>query len=212
MASGSGTIAQANRNPFIDHPEYAAAIWGNTCLPGVIPVTYTEVTAKTNKDGVLVSWNIENQINIDTYEIQRSNDGVNFYAIGKVIATNITNYSFVDNNLQKNGLVFYRIKAVEPNGKFNISKIVSVKIYSANGLLIYPNPASSILNIKLNKTITTKSNLQITDVTGKTIKLQTLNVGEINVTINVNNFASGKYFVKIVSGSVVINESFVIAR
>ena len=212
VAGSGGTVAQSNRNPFVDHPEYAAAIWGNACLVGVIPVTYTDVTAKTNKDGVLVNWNIANEININYYEVERSNDGVNFYTVGSVYANNVATYAFTDNMAQKNGVVFYRIKAVNFDGKLNLSKIVSVKIYSANGILVYPNPATSTVNIKLSKTLFAKSNMQITDITGKIIKQQTINAGENIVGINTSNFVTGKYFIKIINGTEVIIESFVVIK
>ena len=212
VAGSGGTLAQGNRNPFVDHPEYAAAIWGNACLQGVIPVTFTDVNAKTNKDGVLVNWNIANEININYYEVERSNDGASFYTVGNVPASNIANYNFIDKSIQKNGVVFYRIKALGFDGKINLSKIVSVKIYSANGVLVYPNPATSTVNIKFSKITFAKSNMQITDITGKLIKQQTVNANENNIVINTSNLAAGKYFIKIINGTEVIIESFVVAK
>ncbi len=207
-----GANAQANRNPFIDHPEYAAAIWGNPCLPGIIPVDFTDVNAEKNKDAVNVTWNIANEINIYNYEIEKSFDAVHFETIGDVIATNTSSYSFTDIGTQKNGVVYYRIKALEFGGKIIYSKIVSVKTYNNNGIIIFPNPATSLVNIRFKKAPAAKINLQITDAMGKIIKNEITNIAQNNISINTSNFAAGKYFVKIISGTEVINESFLIAR
>lgn len=42
---------QGNRNPFIDHPEYAQAIWGMAC--GVTPQPETTITPTNNRDAVI---------------------------------------------------------------------------------------------------------------------------------------------------------------
>jgi endonuclease I len=207
-----GGNAQANRNPFVDHPEYAAEIWGNPCLPGVIPVDFVDVTAEKNKNAIDVTWNIANEINIYDYEIERSYDGVHFETVGNVIASNVNRYAFTDNNAQKNGVAYYRIKALEFSGKIIYSKIVAVKIYNNNGLIIFPNPATSVVNIRFKQAPTTKITIQITDAMGRVVKNEMANATQNNISINTNNFAAGKYFVKIISGTEVINESFLIAR
>jgi endonuclease I len=212
FATAIGSTAQANRNPFVDHPEYAAAIWGGPCLPGVIPVDFVDVTAEKNKNAIDVTWNIANEINIYNYDIEKSYDAVHFETVGNLIANNVTRYTFTDNSAQKNGIAYYRIKAMEFNGKIIYSKIVAVKIYNANGLIIFPNPATSIVNIRFKQTPTTNIRVQISDALGRIIKNEIANVSQNNISINTNNFAAGKYFVKIISGNEVINESFLIAR
>jgi endonuclease I len=212
IITGTTAIAQGNRNPFIDHPEYAAAIWGNPCLPGLIPVDITAVNAEKNKDAVDVTWNIENEINIYNYEVEKSYDAIHFETAGSVTATNSTSYSFTDNKAQKNGVIYYRIKAMEFSGKIIYSKIVSVKIYNTNGLIIFPNPATSVVNIRFKQAHKAKVNVQITDAIGRNVKNEIVNIAQNNITINTNNFASGKYFVKIINGTEVLNESFLIAK
>jgi len=75
----------------------------------------------------------------------------------------------------------------------NVTKFVDVKSANKAGLFdIYPNPTSSILNLKINES---NSILQIFDITGKIIV--TKSVYHSNEIINVENFPKGIYFIKL---------------
>ncbi|MBL0144731.1 MAG: endonuclease [Chitinophagaceae bacterium] len=55
ITDGASTKKQGNRNPFIDHPEFVAAIWGSSCL-SVLPVTIIDFTAQKNNNAALLNW------------------------------------------------------------------------------------------------------------------------------------------------------------
>ncbi|CAF3774793.1 unnamed protein product [Rotaria sp. Silwood1] len=65
-----------------------------------------------------------------------------------------------------------------------------------NTIQLYPNPAHSLVNLKIDKLIGTGS-IIITDLYGKQVKQQTLSLG-INI-IDVSNLAKGMYLVSIVT-------------
>ncbi len=203
---------QGNRNPFVDRPEYVAAIWGNLCLPGVLPVDFVAITAQRNNNTVVIKWKVANELNINSYEIERSINGSSFEKVGKVNANNFSSYSFIDNNLPKATVVYYRVKALELDGTKKNSKIVSVKLYNNNAVLVYPNPTNNLLNIKLSNALVMSSTLQITDISGKLIRQLITNTGQSNITIDVTMLAAGKYILKMVNGTEVINESFVVTK
>jgi arabinogalactan endo-1,4-beta-galactosidase len=74
-----------------------------------------------------------------------------------------------------------------------------------NGLVLYPNPVSSILSFKNTNGVTIKS-LQITDILGKTVysKENALNQN----TIDVSNLSSGIYILSVQSGDGIQNFKF----
>ncbi|MFN0082040.1 MAG: beta strand repeat-containing protein [Ferruginibacter sp.] len=117
----------------------------------VLPVSFTTISAEKNADKTnTIKWNTANEINISSYHIERSINGIGFSAIGTMAATgnngNSSAYSFVD-AAPLAGLNYYRVKAISANGQLQYS--TTVKLSSATihpAFSIQPNPV-------INKTL-----------------------------------------------------------
>lgn len=200
---------QHNRNPFIDHPEYVNLIWGAACF--AVPVNLTEFNAKLVNHSAQLSWKAENPQNFSHFEIERSIDGIYFSKIGMAATNNSNQYNFIDNNLPQSNMVFYRLKMVDVDGRFEFSKIVSLALsLTQNKALVYPNPVRNILKLKLYEPLFTNSNMTITDASGRTLISTTLAAGKTEVETKVNNLATGRYFILIKNNKQNIRESFII--
>jgi endonuclease I len=205
-----GSNAQANRNPFVDHPEYVAAMFQCT---GLLPVTLLDFTAQKNKETVLAKWYATLETSFKKYEIERSVDGRIFNVIGEVEGKNLANYSFTDIDLPRGTVVYYRLKMIDIDGKFTNSKIISVKLNNnLSNALVYPNPTAESLNVKLYELLHTNSILQVTDVTGRILMQQAVNANEVNLRLDVKKLSAGRYFIKIANNIQIINQSFVIIK
>ncbi|MCW3091614.1 MAG: hypothetical protein JWP81_2683 [Ferruginibacter sp.] len=112
---------------------------------GPLPVTIKSVRAYQQTGNITVEWTVENEINISSYEVERSTDGVNFAKISSTASngtgsSGIIQYNWLDVNPQKNNN-FYRIKVISADGSFKYSDIVVVKMGNITaGIRIYPNP------------------------------------------------------------------------
>jgi endonuclease I len=205
-----GSAAQANRNPYVDHPEYVAAIFQCT---GLLPVTLLDFTAQKNKETVVVKWYATYEAQFNKYEIERSTDGRMFNKIGEVVGRNLSNYDFIDIDLPRASVVYYRLKMIDQDGKFENSKVVAIKLNNnLSNALVFPNPTTDALNIKLYQVLQANSTLQVLDVTGRIVKQLTVNFNTVNINLDVKNLVAGRYFVKIVNDKQIINESFVIMK
>lgn len=201
---------QHNRNPFVDHPEYAALIWECT---GVLPVTITDFVAQKQNESVLLKWYATMETNFKTYEIERSLDANGFYKIGEVAGQNLANYSFIDNALPNASIVYYRLKMIDIDGTFSYSKTLPVRLNNNfTNALVYPNPTTGPLNIRLTDAIRANSNLVVTDVTGRVVKQQQVNKGVFSISLEVNKLPAGRYFISINDQQNVIRQSFVIIK
>ncbi|MEO6550764.1 MAG: T9SS type A sorting domain-containing protein [Ferruginibacter sp.] len=115
---------------------------------GVLPVTYKSIRAYKKEKDIAVEWSVENEININRYEVEKSADGISFAKVNTTAATRTNggsvNYNWLDTN-PFGGNNFYRIRNVSPDGKFEYSNIVVVKtMQSATaGIKIYPNPVTN---------------------------------------------------------------------
>lgn len=60
---------------------------------------------------------------------------------------------------------------------------------------LYPNPASGVVNLKINGTLSANANLTITDILGKTIL--SMPVKSENAAVNISGLTGGVYFVTV---------------
>lgn len=69
---------QGNRNPFIDHPEYVARIWGPTNTDCLFMSEYVE--GSSYNKAIEIYNNSSNIVNLSGYRIERDNGGNNIYS------------------------------------------------------------------------------------------------------------------------------------
>ncbi len=105
---------------------------------------------KTEKD-VYLTWATGSQENSEYFAIERSQDGIDFSAIGYVDVTGDTklrtDYSFVDEHPLK-GINYYRLRIVDFDAKEEYSAILSVGFFNDSPVALYPNPVRDVLQIK----------------------------------------------------------------
>ena len=203
-------MMQGNRNPYIDHPEYVALVWQCT---GVLPVTIIDFTAQKNTVSVLLKWYATFETNFKLFEIERSVNGTDFYKTGEVTGRNLAIYSFTDNNLPNENIIYYKLKMIDIDGRYTYSKTVLVhNNNNFSNALVYPNPTKGNLTIKLQKGLSQSSRLQIDDIAGRVVWQQTLAKGQNNIDLDVYKLPAGRYLIKIVNNNELINQSFVIIK
>lgn len=113
-------------------------------VSSAMPLDITNVNAYTKNRGTQVDWQTESEVNVDKYEVERSNNGIVFKKIGTVQAENKSkaSYSLVDAE-EISADRYYRVKAVEKSQNIKYSRIVKVKAgVSAGTISVVPNPIS----------------------------------------------------------------------
>lgn len=110
----------------------------------ILPVYIKSIAAAIKPTGTLITWEVENEISILRYEIERSSNGSNFATVGSVSAGNRAVYNFTD-AVQLNGTVYYRIKVIGLNGYTKYSTVIKVKLNAAREITVYPNPVTKYL-------------------------------------------------------------------
>jgi hypothetical protein len=122
-------------------------------ISAVLPVSFVSVTATRNMNVVLIEWKANNEINVDHYEVERSEDGRRFSKAGTVPAatgTGIINYNYSDDQ-RYSGQLWYRIRNVDIDGKYKFSNIVTVQGNSpVTGFFTVINPARNAVSFISN--------------------------------------------------------------
>ena len=122
----------------------------------VVPVVMVNIAAARNSDQTVnVSWKVENEINLQRYEIQRSEDGQHFNSIGHTSASanNGGSAAYLYRDETASGFTnFYRIKAISNDGQIQYSNIVKVDpVKMTAGITVYPNPVEdNIITVRFN--------------------------------------------------------------
>jgi hypothetical protein len=190
-------------------------------MTNVLPVAWLDVQASvTANRSILVKWSTAAETNNAGFEVQRSEDGIQFRSIGYVqgsgTTNNISHYSFDDVQVHAGAKYYYRIRQVDINGYATFSRIVSAQI-KGNGIAIQvvPNPVKARLQLQVHAAKAQQVQWMITDVAGRMIKNMQSNVsiGETILSADVSMLSNGTYIVRLVAadGSVVA-EKFMIMK
>jgi hypothetical protein len=154
---------------------------------------------------VQVVWTTENEQNYTNFTVERSTDsGKTFDVIGSVTASALGTYSLVDKN-PADGQNLYRLKQEDLNNTISYSAIIPVEyvkpgdILAKNGLNVFPNPASSTINLAIATGLNAPAsyNILITNSSGLVIK-QATSV-QPNWQTSVSNLLPGTYVVKVLN-------------
>lgn len=179
------------------------------------PVKYGALSANQNNGIVSVKWNVFSEVNTEKYYIERSVNGSEFASIGSLSATNAKSYAFVDAAPLNAPTGFYRIKAVDKDGKLSYSNIIRLSSRNAAAdVAVTPNPIiNGTVNLQLSNFTKSEYNVSLFDATGKIAFSRRMNIesGSSAQTIQLpGTVAKGMYQLQIANGSTKINKTVVV--
>lgn len=164
-----------------------------------LPVTLVNFTAIA-KDckTVTVAWESASEANVSHYEVEYSATGNNFITVAKVAAKNeaATYQSLLE---QKESRAYYRLKAVDFDGKCSYSKVAQVQLANCADALyqVLPNPSNGVYTVK---GIAVAGTIQVMDVTGKLV----YDVKHDNISqavIDITAYPAGTYQLRIITAN-----------
>ena len=182
----------------------------------VLPIEILSLQAEQMKNFNLVSWTTAQEVNNNVQMVERSHNGKsNWEVIGKVSGTNSNKevtYEVVDENPMNTS--FYRIHAIDFDGREQFSKIVVVRREGRSGIInsIQPNPTINFIEVELQPENSGDINYSVMDVTGKLVKSIALYAkdGELNThKIDMSDLQNGLYIISIRGGGLLQNTKII---
>ena len=205
----AGKLAQIFfTHPISGMPYTAIQLGTGEVVPtSTLPVKLVSFTGEKGKNFNELFWITASEINSEYFEVMRSSDGVNFESIGKVNAAgnsnNILQYSFVDYE-QPNGTSYYQLKQFDYDGQNETFNTVAIdnsigSEFKMNAL--FPNPANASITVNFQASELGAHFIFINDAQGNEIFTATIATlqGDNKFVLPTQNYASGTYFVRIVS-------------
>jgi len=171
----------------------------------MIPVELSSFTAEATSEGVKLNWSTATELNNLGFEIERSNDGVEFYTIGFIegngTTTEVQTYSYTDKI--ESGTYSYRLKQVDFDGTYEYSNVIEVDVMAPGGFSLgqnYPNPFNPATTIEYS--IPEVSNVTITvySIVGElaaTLVSGSVEAGYHRINFDASTLSSGTYIYQI---------------
>lgn len=198
LLQGTACTNGLYRNALTGFSEFAIAI---TDEP--LDVEGLLLTATPLNNSIQLDWTTEQETNNHGFELERSTDDLSYEYItwldGVGNSNKQQNYAFIDNNVTKNTVYYYRLKQFDFDGSMAYSNTVEA-IITANLQLqitgLYPNPNSNG-NLTVEITSPDKNDLNISffNAIGQEVlyKSYNLSAGNHKLKIPVNALAAGMY-------------------
>jgi len=173
----------------------------------VLPVNMINFSGYKNGTKNTLNWTVASETNNAGFDVQRSTDGVNYTSIGFVnsqvggYTSEEQHYSFDDAN-PSGKKQYYRLNQKDIDGHSKLSSVVMITrdkptVLGIGGL--FPNPASTLVNVIIDAPQRDKITIVVSDMAGKTVIQQQANVdlGSNTVPVNVAKLSNGSYLVKL---------------
>jgi SdrD B-like domain/Secretion system C-terminal sorting domain len=168
---------------------------------GALAVHRLDVSATlTSNKTVALTWYAENEVDTKEFVIERSVDGISFRSVGSKPATgnrNITTKYAGDDNIEallQSKAVYYRIKAVDRDGKAAVSNTVIVRLSKTKSLQVWPNPFKGQVNLQIDVRTPGPLFVKVTNINGQVVSSTRIN------TTRGTNFLSVKDLDKLPKG------------
>lgn len=207
-------FSSKSSNAYVRQDGYFCSHSGVISATVSLPVVLTPLKGYYSHGVSYLFWSSLQESNSSHFEIQRSNDGLSFYNVGKVQAKSSSDtevdYKFADIHTGA-GANYYRLKLLDKDGRFQYSNIfmVNVAIMGIDVTAIYPGPFVDKINVTISSESGILADIMLFDCTGKVLSSQQaiLNKGTTELTIkNLNKLAKGFYIIKVRAGETVITK------
>jgi len=222
MAAGNSLLTQITRagslivfSPAmikgINYAFFDASISGGytaTYAP-TLPVSLLALSATPNGRNVTLGWATATEINNLGFDVERSDDGLNWKKVGFVDglgnSTILTNYSYVDDNLESRKY-YYRLKQTDIDGNSTYSVVVSALIGTKGEYTLgqnYPNPFSNETTIQYTIGRPEQVNIALFDISGRTVRVlvnSSKDAGTHSISFHTGSLTRGVYYYRIQAG------------
>jgi hypothetical protein len=162
---------------------------------GPLPVTLTDFTVTKENSTAALTWSTTSETNASEFEVQHSENGKAWNKIGSVEAigesVNLFRYNFVHEN-PATGDNFYRLKMVDLDNTYAMSRIVTVNFENVASVQVYPNPTSDFMKLTLGKEKI--RNVQLYNIQGRMVLENTAGMSDV---LDIRSLIPGSYIVKI---------------
>lgn len=153
----------------------------------------------------ILQWHIANEINMESYLVERSSDGhKNWKKVANLAARNQSNqqrYEWIDEAPLEMG--YYRLKSLDLNGDFELSEVIVIKQIKEDNINVFPTPAKDWVMVQYRSSKSASTEWTLTDMTGQLLYRQQMDIaiGMNTINVDLEKFVKGVYIFTIDDGT-----------
>jgi Secretion system C-terminal sorting domain len=207
ILSGNGGLvylASTTQQPALEYFDdnsvtFPVVVTGANSLPlsgAPLPVQLLHVKAqKVHKQDVLLTWRTAHEVDVQQYEVQKSQNATDWSKIGYLEAQVKGTYQFTDRAaFQTSKTNYYRLKINDLDGSHAFSQIVKEQLIATESLVITPNPSNGIFQIQFPDTKERIKELNVIDAQGRLVQQHTKpELSDGIYTLYIGTYSSGNY-------------------
>jgi hypothetical protein len=179
---------------------HGKGIFRSPLYTSILPVSLLSFTGEKNNNTNRLNWTVANELNVSAYDVERSENGIDFQKVGSVQADGSTSYNYND-VLATPRSYYYRLKSVDISGSFEYSKVIFLARNSNTRFEVLGNPFTNSINIRINVAQSSKSNFELYDASGKLLRKEQKNLPAGQSMIQISNLSAlpaGTYYLEAV--------------
>lgn len=174
-----------------------------------LPIELIDISAVGVEDHINVVWNVASEMNLSHYELERSEDGIDFEQIATLDAqgntTNALSYQYDDYDVRGFQHYYYQVRSVDLDGSYEYTPVVVASIggygegFNENAVSLYPNPTNSNTAVAIHADQQLKISMTVMSASGQLVHKKQLLINSGNTIVNLasNNWANGVYLVQL---------------
>lgn len=184
-----------------------------------LPVSLVSLTAQSVGTDVILDWKTQSEQNNKGFEVQRSNNAKDWYALSFINGageSNITrNYNYNDRKLAP-GTYYYRLRQVDFDGKEYFSQTTMASIDGRGSILLHqnaPNPFKASTTIRFDLPSAQKIRLSLWDLSGREVRVLSDSKRESGthlVSLDAAGLSPQIYYLRLVSDNGIFTKKIVV--
>jgi hypothetical protein len=169
-----------------------------------LPVKFIGFNIARQQNDVLVQWATGEEASNDYFEVQRSENGTNWYVVGKVAgagnSSNVNTYEFIDRNATA-AVLYYRVRQVDLDGKASITVVRMVKNNKAALAVNISTGGAQTVYVHFSEKVNANVVVRLSTANGQLIGQKTYSNPVGQVLVPVTTSAKGIFVVTVTDGN-----------
>lgn len=163
---------------------------------GPLPVTLISFAGKESDKSITLNWNTANERDFSHFDILKSADAKEFTSIGAIDGSSRGHYEFKD-TAPVNGNNYYRLKMVDTDGSFDLSRVVRVNYETNKTFMVVENPTKGgVFSVNTNAV---EPDFELFTTTGSRVGVESRYAEAEHYTLKVKKPGAGLYILKMMS-------------
>jgi hypothetical protein len=180
----------------------------------ILPVELTSFNVTKDANSVELDWTTATELNSDYFDIERSDNGIDFESIGTLVAAGNSeqtlNYNFIDDS-PTNGFNYYRLALYDLDGNIAHTETKVVQFQKNASINIFPTQVTDRINVEINAEEDLEFRRMILTTSGQVLETDITNIssGISNQQVDVSHLQSGAYILIVYLNGQAIQHKFI---